>query len=373
MPGVRRIYLDHAATTPLDPVVREAMARALDGPYGNPSSQHWAGREAVRLLDDARDTIAQSLDAQAAEVCFTSGGTEAANLAVLGRAVQMRGGRVVVGATEHHCVLRAADLAGSLGGSVHVLAVDSQGLVNPDDVRDALAEPTAVVSVMHANNETGTLQPVADIARICAERETAFFCDAVQTWGVLPLPEADLLAVSAHKAYGPKGVGTLRIRPGTRVQPMLVGGGQERERRAGTENLLGIVGMAAAAMALPLNAAEHLTRVRDAFETEVLERMDGVQVSSAAVPRHPGICHLTIEGVSAESLLIRLDQVGLAASSGAACSSGAIEASHVLLAMGFSPQQAATGVRFSFGRTTTIEEAQLAAEKVTEAVRALRR
>ncbi|GMV37515.1 MAG: cysteine desulfurase [Fimbriimonadales bacterium] len=373
MPDVRRIYLDYAATTPLDPSVREAVARALDGPYGNPSSQHWAGREAVRLLDEARDTVARSLDAEAAEVCFTSGGTEAANLAVLGRALHVRGGRVVVAATEHHCVLRAAELAASLGGSLHVLAVDSQGVVSPDDVQDALHEPAAVVCVMHANNETGTLQPVGDIGRICVARDTVFFCDAVQTWGVLPPPEADLLSVSAHKAYGPKGVGALRVRPGTRLQPMTVGGGQERERRAGTENLLGIVGMAAASRAFVQSVAEHLTRVRNAFEATVIEHLNGVIVSSADVPRHPAICHLTIEGVSAESVLIRMDQAGVAASSGAACSSGAIEPSHVLLAMGTSPERAASGLRFSFGRTTTDDEAREAAGILVDVVQSLRR
>lgn len=372
MPGVRRIYLDHAASTPLDPAVREAIARAVDGPYGNPSSQHWEGREAVRMLDDARDTVGRSLDAQAAEICFTSGGTEAANLAVLGRVLYARGGRVVVAATEHHCVLRAADLAASLGGSVELVAVDSQGLVDLESVRNALHEPAAVVCVMHANNETGTLQPVDELARICAERGTTFFCDAVQTWGVLPLPEADLLAVSAHKAYGPKGVGALRIRPGTRVQPLMVGGGQERERRAGTENLLGIVGMAAATRVFSSNTSEHLTRVKDEFESKVIQDLDGVQVSSGDVPRHPAICHLTIEGVSAESVLIRLDQAGVAASSGAACSSGAIEPSHVLLAMGYSPSKAASGLRFSFGRTTSEKEAEEAAGILVEVVRGLR-
>jgi len=195
----------------------------------------------------------------------------------------------------------------------------------------------------------------------------------VQTWGVLPVPEADLLAVSGHKAYGPKGVGVLRIRPGTRLQPTMVGGGQERERRAGTEHLLGIVGLAAATTAFTHHTREKLAHVRDAFEKQVIENLDGVQVSSADVPRHPGISHLTIEAVSAESVLIRLDQAGVAASSGAACSSGAIEPSHVLLAMGYSPEKAASGLRFSFGKSTTEEEALEAAEILTQVVRDLRR
>jgi len=365
------IYLDHAATTPTCPEALEAMA-ATAQIVGNPSSQHGFGREALTLLDAARDQIADALEVESAGICFTSSGTEATNLAILGRALAEPGGRILYSATEHHCVTKPAEFARELGCVVEELPVDGNGWLDPRTVESALGERASLVCVMHANNETGTIQPVEEIARICREREAVFFCDAVQAHPLLPHDwrSADLVSVAAHKFYGPKGVGALRITPGVKLHPMMVGGGQERDRRAGTENLVGIAGMAVASATYPKHIS--VAKGRDAFEAAVQE-IPGLQVTSRRAVRHPGICHLTIEGVSAETALIALDGKGIAASSGAACSSGAIEPSHVLLAMGFPPSRAAEGLRFSFGVGNTVEDALTAARALGEVVEFIRR
>jgi cysteine desulfurase len=367
---VKGIYLDHAATTPVDEAVREAMTECQTAVFGNPSSQHAFGREAVALLDDARDSIAKSLGAQQADICFTASGTEAANLAVLGVAFANPGCRILYSAVEHHCVIRATEFAQELGCEIVEIPVDSNGVVDPDAVRELLSEPAALVCVMHANNEIGTVQPIADIHQICREKETPLLMDAVQSFGFLPLSanSADLISLSAHKIYGPKGVGCLAIRPGLRLHPITVGGGQERERRAGTENLIGIAGFAKAVQRLDTTNR----RLRDRFEQEVKDRIPDVRITAESVERHPGISHLILAGAKAETVLIALDREGIAASSGAACSSGAVEKSHVLTAIGKSDADAVCGLRFSFGRANSTDDPVRAAETLARIVAGIR-
>lgn len=349
------------------------MRSCLEQAHGNPSSQHAAGREALGILDEARDTVAAAFGAAGPDICFTASGTEAANLAVLGRALSGSGGGIVFSAIEHDCVLKAVEFARELGCQATPIPVDGSGVIDPGDLEDALSEPASVCCVMHANNETGALQPISAVREICRERATPFFTDAVQTVGVLPVraDTADLIAISAHKFYGPKGVGALVVNPRVKLHPILVGGGQERERRAGTENLAGIHGMAAAVSEISPDTAPRLSVVRDRFE-ELIAPIDGLQVTCHDVPRHPGISHVTIAGISAESALIALDQLGVCASSGAACSSGALERSHVLMAMGFDQERAMSGLRFSFGLSNTVEEAEDAAEVLAGIVGGIR-
>ncbi|MCS7272735.1 MAG: cysteine desulfurase [Fimbriimonadales bacterium] len=360
-----RVYLDHAATTPLDPRVRKAMEPYLRDEYGNPSSLHRWGRRARTAIDAARETLAAALNADPAEICFVSSGTESCNLAVIGCALKAPPNRrhILVSAVEHHCVLNAAEWLVPLGFEVEHIPVDRYGQVDPDAVRARIRDDTWLVSVMHANNEIGTLQPVEAIAQICKERGVWFHVDAVQTFGVLPVDVqaigCDLLSVSAHKIYGPKGVGALYIRAMTPLQPLMVGGGQERGRRAGTENVAGIVGFAEAvrlAESLREAEAERQAALRDQFIRAVLEAIPDTILTGHPTERLPGNAHFRFIGVPSDSLLIALDRAGIAASSGAACSAGSLEPSHVLLALGWDEVAAQEGVRFTLGRGTTWEE-----------------
>lgn len=362
---LRSVYLDHAATTPLDPAVREAMEPFLSHRFGNPSSLHAWGREARLALDEARESLAFALGCEPAEICFTSCGTEADNLALIGTALAAPPHKrhLLISAVEHHAVLHAADWLSRFGFLVEWIPVDTQGQVDPEEVRQRIREETLLVSVMHANNEIGTLQPVEAIARICRERGVLFHTDAVQTFGLLPVQVqsigCDLLSLSAHKIYGPKGVGALYLRAGTPFQPVIVGGGQERERRAGTENVAAIVGFGKAVQIALLQQAQEanrLTQLRDQFIQQVLASVPDSHLTGHPTERLPGNAHFLFEGVSAEGLLIALDRAGIAASSGAACSAGSIEPSHVLLALGLSEEQAQTGIRFTLGRSTTQED-----------------
>ncbi|MER3474571.1 MAG: cysteine desulfurase NifS [Armatimonadota bacterium] len=379
---MREIYLDHAATTPIAAEVQTAMLEAMCEAWGNPSSIHLFGRRARDLMDEARVTIAHALGCLDAELFFTSSGTESNNMAIFGsaRVAPSHKHHLITTAIEHHAVLHACRRLQEEGWEVTYLPVDSQGMVDPDAVRRALREDTWLVSVMHANNEIGTIQPIREIACICRERGVRLHCDAVQTFGLLDVKVEDLgvdmLSVSAHKLYGPKGVGALYLRGGVKIAPLLVGGAQERELRAGTENVPGIVGFARAVQLSEQVKQEQVERVgylRERLRQRLQERLPDMQVNGNPRQSLPSILSVTFRGVSAESLLIALDQRGIAASAGAACSAGSIEPSHVLLAIGMDEQEAMSTIRLSIGRGNTLEEIETAAEVIAEEVKRLQR
>ncbi|MCB8932187.1 MAG: cysteine desulfurase [Fimbriimonadaceae bacterium] len=367
------IYLDHAATSPLRPESRAAM-HAVEGEVGNPSSLHGYGRRVLRFVDEAREAVARAFGGAFAEIVFTSGGTEAANLAVVGTALAHQGTRrrVLASAGEHPCVLQTAPLLERLGFRLETVPIDRVGRLDLDALRDALGDDVLLVALMHANNELGTRQPVADAARLAHHAGALLFTDAVQTFGAetgsVEDLGADLASMAAHKFGGPLGVGALWVRGGVEVEPLLRGGAQERERRGGTENWLALAGVPAALSAVdPVAEAAGKAACRAAF----LGALEGAPVRS--VPEEegvlPGHLHVRFPGVSAESLLIALDRLGVAAGSGSACSSGAVEPSHVLRAAGYDEREQREGVRFTFGWSSTVEESREAARRVSEAVR----
>ncbi|MFS8523481.1 MAG: cysteine desulfurase family protein [Limnochordales bacterium] len=380
---MRTIYMDYAATTPLDPDVLEAMLPWLREGYGNPSSPYAAARLTRAAVDDARVQVAEALDVKPGEVYFTSGGTEALNLAVKGAAFAARkrgrGAHVVVSAVEHQAVLASAAFLERQGFGVTRVPVDEYGVVHPVAVAEALRPDTALVAVMHANNEIGTIQPVEEIARITRARGVPLLVDAVQTAGLLEVrPDdigCDLLALSAHKLYGPKGVGVLYVRTGTKLEPLLHGGGQERGLRAGTENVAGIVGLAAAlkkALDHRPGEAARLAGLRDALIDGIRRRVPGAVLNGHPVRRLPNNVHFSFPGVDGESLLLNLDLAGVAASAGSACTSGSLEPSHVLTAVGLPKELAASGLRLTVGRHTTEEDVAAVVDIVAETIEKLR-
>lgn len=383
------IYLDHAATTPVDPAVAEAMRPYLTEAYGNPSSIHAAGRQARAALDAARDTLAAALNVEYGEIYFTGSGTEADNLALLGTMLSAppHKNHLIVGSTEHHAVLHTAQALERQGFALTVLPVDAEGFIPPESLAKAITDRTALVSLMHANNEIGTVQDIAALSAVTRERGVLFHTDAVQTFGSLPVDAprlgVDLLTVSAHKLYGPKGVGALYIRTGVKVSPLLFGGTQEREKRAGTENVAGVVGFAKAvkiAEAIREDEAARLTGLRDTFLADLLASVPGLCLNGARntageahiAPRLPNNVNVSIADVEGIAVLMNLDRAGVAASSGSACSSGSLEPSHVLKALGLSDELAASGVRFTLGRTTTACELAETVEILATIVRRLR-
>lgn len=370
------VYLDYAATAPLRPEARRALLEVLDGAWGNPSSVHRWGRESRALLDDARARLARLIGAAPAEIVFTRAGTEADNLAVLGRARTLPGAPVVCSAVEHRAVLAAVKEAGA---PAVILPVDENGVVRMDALDEALAAGPAVVSVMWANNETGVVQPVAEVAERCAAAGVAFHSDAVPALGRLEVRAdrmpAAMLSFSAHKVGGPKGIGALFVRRGTRIAPMVHGGGQERGLRPGTEDVAGALAFAAAAEAAEAEretSMQRLGALRDRLEAGLRERVPGIQVNGGGAERLANVSNLSVPGADPELLLVGLDLEGIAASSGSACSSGAVQPSHVLLAMGIPPEMAGPSVRFSLGWGTTEAEVERVLEvfpRVAERVR----
>ena len=365
----RRIYLDHNATAPLHPRALEAMLPFLQSQFGNASSLHWFGQRARAAVEEARGHVAALVGAEPAEIVFTSGGSEADNMAVRGVAARARAPRrsLVVSAIEHHAVLNAARALREDGFPVAVAGVGGSGALDLADFAAKLDETTALACVMLANNETGCIQPVAEAARLAHLSGALVHCDAVQAAGRLPLDvralDVELLALSGHKIGGPQGVGALYVRRGTPMAPLVRGGGQERNRRAGTENVAGIVGFgAAAAEAASALAAEQarLLRLRDRLEERLLAcpgtRRNGVE------PRLANTANLSFDGTEAEDLLVALDLEGLAVSTGAACAAGGVEPSHVLRAMGYPPERVQSSLRFSLGRETTQDDVDRAAE-----------
>jgi cysteine desulfurase len=377
------IYLDHAATTPLDPRVLAAMQPYFTQHYGNPSSIHQAGRTALHALDEARDSLCAVLGARPREIIFTGGGSEANNLALKGVALEQqqrgKGQHIITSAIEHHAVLHAGDYLQHAGFEVTTLPVDERSLVRPDDLRAALRPDTVLVSVMYANNEIGTIQPVSELGAICREYGVPFHTDAVQAAGSLPLDvdtlQVDVLTLAAHKVYGPKGVGALYVRRGTPLLPQINGGGQERRRRAGTENIPGIVGMGAA-LALAEERrdwyAQHCANLRDQLIDGVLARVAGSWLNGDRTQRLPNNANLGFAGVDGESILLLLDQQGICASSGSACTSGSLDPSHVLLALGLAPEQASSSLRFSVGKDTTAADIARVLDVLPEIIERLR-
>ena len=385
--GQREIYLDHAATTPLRAEALEAMLPYLQEAFGNPSSIHAAGQRARKALEEARDTVAKALDCRANEVVFTSGGTESDNAAIKGGAMALRptGNHVVTTVTEHHAVLHTCHQLESLGFDVTYVPVDGEGLVDPRDVLDAVTDETVLVSVMYANNEIGTVQPVAEIARLVKERAREqgrtilVHTDAVQAAGYLDLSVkrlgVDLLSLSAHKFHGPKGAGALFVRRGTPFTPLLMGGGQERERRSGTENVPAIVGMAEALRLSELEREEacgHSAALRDRIAAGILERVPGSLLNGHATRRLPNNVNVCFPGLEAEPVLLGLDLKGIYASSGSACSTASLEPSHVLTAIGRPADIARGSLRVTVGRTTTDDDVDYLLETLPPLVQRLR-
>ena len=362
-----RVYLDHAATTPVDPEVAEAMARVLRDTHGNPSSIYAEGRAARAAVDRARDEVAAAIHADPSEIVFTSGGTEADNLALRGALTARRDERdgLVTSAIEHHAVIDTArDLERHSRVRVDVVGVDRNGVVEPEAIRDAIDDRTSLVSVMHANNEIGTIEPIAKIGAICREEGVTFHSDAVQTVGALDIDvreiPVDLLSINAHKFYGPKGVGGLYVRRGTRIATMQTGGGQEKGRRTGTENVAGIVGLGVAMrIARERRATEspRQARLRDRIIAGVEARVPDAVLTGHRTERLPNNASFCISGTDGESLIVALDLEGFAVSSGSACTSGETEPSQVLLALGLDRELAKGSLRVTVGRSTT--EAQV--------------
>jgi cysteine desulfurase len=376
---VRRVYMDANATTPLLPEVLAAMRPYFLEQFGNASSIHLRGQQARAAVERARSSVAALLNCRPAEIIFTSGGTEGDNLALFG--LVKAGEHLITTSVEHHAVLHAAERLQERGAEVTFLPVDDQGVVDPEDVRKALRPETKLISVMMANNETGVLQPVAEIGRIAAEADVYFHTDAVQAAAKMPLDVraigCDLLTISGHKMHAPQGVGALFVRRGTPLEPQFVGGAHERQRRAGTENVPGIVGLGKAAEfasgALQEGVPERVRAMRNRLEEELLERVDEAGVHGGNAPRVSNTSNLWFDHLEGEALVIALDLKGLAVSGGAACASGSTEPSHVLLAMGVSVERARASLRVSLQKQTTDEEIDYALDLIPAEVSRLRK
>jgi len=377
-----RVYFDHNATTPVDVSAADTMIRVLRDEYGNASSVHRLGQQAKSIMDEARSAVSTLIGAEPSELVFTSGGTESDNFALRGAAEALEPtGRkhLIATSIEHEAVLVTLKALARRGWRTTLLRVGESGIVSPDALKDALTDDTAIVSVMHANNELGTIQPVAELAAIARTKGALVHTDAVQSVAKIPVNVrelgVDLLSLSAHKFNGPKGAGALWIKRGTRIAPILTGGKHERTRRAGTENVPAIAGMGVAAergrSKLEPDAAR-LAALRDRLEREILSRIPGTMVNGAREPRVPNTTNISFERVEAESLLIALDLEGIAVSTGAACSSGTLEPSHVLRAMGLPTHRAQNSIRFSLGAGNTDAEIDFLLEKLPKAVEKLR-
>jgi cysteine desulfurase len=377
-----RVYFDYNATTPLAPEVTDAVMRAMRDVFGNASSVHHFGQQAKATMDEARSAVAALLNADPSEIVFTSGGTESDNFAIRGaaEALEPTGRRhLIASAIEHEAVLNTFRALARRGWRTTLLPVDQSGIVSPDRLREAIDSDTALVSVMHANNEIGTIQPVAALAAIAHEHGALLHTDAVQSAGKIPVDVralgVDLLSLSAHKFNGPKGAGVLWIKRGTRMQPTVTGGKHERNRRAGTENVAAIAGLGVAAMLAAGKMTAEAVRVsalRDRLETGILRDVAGTVVNGARDPRVPNTTNISVERVEAESLLIALDLEGIAVSTGSACSSGTLEPSHVLKAMGLPSHRTQNSLRFSLGMLSTPEEVERVIDVLPRLVEKLR-
>jgi cysteine desulfurase len=375
---MRRVYMDNNATSPPLPEVLEAMRPYLGERFGNASSIHHHGQQTRAAVERARESVARLLNCRAAEIVFTSGGTEADNLAVFG--MVHAGDHVISSTIEHHAVLNSCHRLEKLGASVTHVPVDGRGVVDPGDVRRALRPDTRLISIMMANNETGVLQPVEDIGRIAAEADVYFHTDAVQAAGKCPIDVqkigCDLLSISGHKMHAPQGTGVLYVRKGTLIDPLFYGGNHERQRRAGTENVPGIVALGRAAElaieAFSNGEVARLEALRDLLQQGILNAVDETGINGEGAPRVPTTTNIHFDHIEGEALIIALDLKGLAVSTGAACSSGALEPSHVLMAMGVAPERARASVRFSLGKLNTAEDVDFALSLIPSTVSRLR-
>jgi len=375
---MRRVYLDNNATTPVLPEVLDAMRPYFGEHFGNASSIHHHGQETRAAVERARESVANLLGCRPAEVVFTSGGTEADNLAIFG--LVRPGDHVITSTIEHHAVLNSCKQLQERGVDVTFVPVDGRGLVNPHDVRHALRSNTKLVTIMYANNETGVIQPVEEFGKICAESDVYFHTDAVQAASKVPIDVkavgCDLLSISGHKFHAPQGIGALYVRKGTKLEALFYGGSHERSRRAGTENVPGIVGLGKAselaAKAFAAVEDRAMVALRDKLQTAILDKVDSAGVNGEGAPRVPNTANIYFDYIEGEALVIALDLKGLSVSTGAACSSGAIEPSHVLTAMGLRPDRARASIRFSLGKQNTGEEVDFALQRVPSAVERLR-
>jgi len=380
---MNRIYLDNNATTPVDATVLEAMLPYLSGEFGNASSIHGYGQRARAAGETAREQVAALLNARPQEIVFTSGGTESDNHAIFGVVEPLLGAtppHIITSSIEHEAVLNTCQALEKQGASVTYLRVSREGRIDLDALRSAIRPETALITVMHANNELGTLQPLEEIGRIAAEQDIYFHSDAVQSAGKIPVDvqaqRLDLLSLSAHKLYGPKGVGAIYIKSGTRLRQFLYGGHHQRGFRPGTENVAAIVGLGKAAEIARHSLQEEAARIaglRDRLEQALLASIPDCRANGAGASRTPNTSNITFSGIEGEALVIALDLKGLACSTGAACSSGAVAPSHVLTAIGLPPSEARASIRFSLGRHTTAAEVDAALEIVPAAVRQLRK
>lgn len=378
---MKRIYMDYSATTPVKKEVVDVMLPFFTDNFGNASSPHGFGRDAKVELNKARETVAKTLNAKAEEIFFTAGGTESDNWALKGVAKFMnaKGKHIITTAIEHHAVLHAAESLEKEGFEVTYLPVDENGLISLEDLKSAIKDNTVLISVMFINNEIGTMEPIKEIGEIAKAHNIYFHTDAVQAYGNVPIDvdelNIDLLSVSSHKIYGPKGVGALYIRKGTKVANFMEGGAQEKKRRGGTENMPGIVGFAKAAEIAHANLDEHikkLTSLRDRLINGLLSKIDYSRLNGHPTKRHPGNVNISFEFIEGEALLLMLDHKGVAGSSGSACTSGSLDPSHVLMGIGLTHEVAHGSLRLSLGDFTTEEDVDYAIEALVPIVQRLR-
>ncbi len=378
---MNRIYFDHSATTPIDPAVFEAMRPYFLEKFGNASSIHFFGREAKVALEEARELVADFCGASANEIYFTSGGTEADNMAILGVTHQLseKGKHIISSRIEHHAVLHTCEYLAKQGFDLTLLKPDKFGVITPQQVAEAIRDDTILVSIMHANNEVGTINDIKKIGEITKERGILFHSDAVQSFGKIPIQlstmNVDLMAMSGHKIYGPKGIGILFVKRGVKLLPITFGGAHERNRRPGTENIPGIIGLAKAVELCKEQLAsdeERIGQLRDLLYKKLSEKIPRLYLNGHPQKRLAGLLNVSVQGIEGEALLLSLDLKGIAASSGSACTSGSVDPSHVLSAMGLKPELAQSSIRFSLGRGNTLEEVEYAAQVLPEIVERLR-
>lgn len=378
---VRKVYLDHSATTPVRPEVAEVVTKYFTEIFGNPSSVHAFGREARKSVENAREQIANLIKGKPEEIFFTSGGTEADNMAIIGSALanKNKGNHIITTAIEHHAVLDSCKYLEKEGFKVTYLAVDGDGMIDIEELKSSISEETILITMMHVNNEVGTILPIKEVGAIAKERGILFHVDAVQSFGKLPIDvnemNIDMLSASGHKIYGVKGVGCLYLRRGVKLHPIMFGGAQERKRRPGTENVPGIVGFGLASELAGKEMeteAKRLTKLRDKLIESILEKIPHTQLNGHRTKRLPGHVNISFEFVEGESLLLMLDLKGVAASSGSACTSGSLDPSHVLLAMGLCHEIAHGSLRLTLGKDNTEEDIDYVLEVLPDIVERLR-
>ena len=378
---MKNIYLDYAATTPVDPEVIKVMQPFFDKIYGNPSSIHSFGRDAKKAIEKAREQVASVIDARTEEIVFTSGGTEANNFAIKGVAYanKEKGNHIITSSIEHHAVLEPCRFLETQGFKITYIRPDKEGLIDPNEIKKAITDKTILISIMHANNEIGTIQPINEIARLAKEQSIYFHTDAVQTTGHISFDltemPVDLLSMSAHKFYGPKGIGALFIRKGVKIMPFMHGGEQENNRRASTENTAGIVGMGRAieiAKKEMLAEFKRISILRNKFESEIL-KIEQVVLNGHKTNRLPGNLNVSVGFIEGEAILLNLDLKGIACSTGSACSSASNEPSHVLSAIGLAPESCRSSIRFSLGKYTTEKDVEYVAKIFKDVVATLRK